>query len=142
MADGGARRQRVVYRRPAAARQPRHLVQHRAWQQTSPRRERGRVLAGQLGAGRGRDAGLEVGPRHREGPSMPRTPSLALLPPRYGRHAIARLDAVIALAEKEQAEQRQAVERSPERGAAKARLRLVEYRLGLLHGSRRLLTAG
>jgi hypothetical protein len=73
---------------------------------------------------------------------MPRIPSLALLPPRYRRHAIARLDAVIALAERERAEQRQAVERSPERGGAKAKLRLVEYRLGLLHGSRRLLTSG
>jgi hypothetical protein len=73
---------------------------------------------------------------------MSRIPSLALLPPRYRRHAIAKLDAVIALAEKEQAEQRRAVERSPERGAAKAKLRLVEYRLGLLHGSRRLLTSG
>ena len=73
---------------------------------------------------------------------MPRIPSLALLPPRYRRHAIARLDAVIALAEKERAEQRRAVERSPERGAAKARLRLAEYRLGMLRGSRRLLTSG
>ena len=73
---------------------------------------------------------------------MSRIPSLAMLPPRYRRHAIARLDAVIALAEKEQAEQRQAVERSPQRGAAKAKLRLVEYRLGLLRGSRRLLASG
>ena len=69
-------------------------------------------------------------------------PSLAMLPPRYRRHAIARLDAVIALAEREQAEQRRAVERSPEGGAAKARLRLAEYRLGMLRGSRRLLTSG
>ena len=73
---------------------------------------------------------------------MSRISSLSLLPPRYRRHAIARLDAVIALAEKEQAEQRRAVERSPQRGAAKAKLRLVEYRLGLLRGSRRLLTSG
>ena len=35
-----------------------------------------------------------------------------------------------------------AVERAPERGAAKARLRLAEYRLGMLRGSRRLLTSG
>jgi hypothetical protein len=68
-------------------------------------------------------------------------PSLALLPPRYRRHAIAKLDTVIALAEREQAEQRQAVESLPEKGAAKARLRLAEYRLGLLRGSRRLLTS-
>src|SRR3954466_3649268 len=87
-------------------------------------------------------AALPNGPRQPEGPSMPRIPSLALPPPRYRRHAIARLDAVIALAERERAEQRQAVERSPERGGAKAKLRLVEYRLGLLHGSRRLLTSG
>jgi hypothetical protein len=73
---------------------------------------------------------------------MPRIPSLAVLPPRYRRHALARLDAVIALAERDRAEQRRAVERSPEKGAAKARLRLAEYRLGLLRGSRRLLTSG
>ena len=73
---------------------------------------------------------------------MSPVPSFAMLPPRYRRHAIARLDAVIALAERERAEQRRAVERSPKRGAAKARLRLVEYRLGLLRGSRRLLTSG
>ncbi len=73
---------------------------------------------------------------------MPRIPSLAVLPPRYRRHALARLDAVIALAERDRAEQRRAVERSPEKGAAKARLRLAEYRLGLLRGSRRLLTLG
>jgi hypothetical protein len=73
---------------------------------------------------------------------MPRIPSLAVLPPRYRQHALARLDAVIALAERDRAEQRRAVERSPEKGAAKARLRLAEYRLGLLRGSRRLLTLG
>jgi len=73
---------------------------------------------------------------------MPRIPSLAVLPPRHRQHALARLDAVIALAERDRAEQRRAVERSPEKGAAKARLRLAEYRLGLLRGSRRLLTLG
>jgi hypothetical protein len=73
---------------------------------------------------------------------MPRIPSFAVLPPRYRRHALARLDAVIALAERERAEQRRAVERAPGKGTAKTKLRLAEYRLGLLRGSRRLLTAG
>ena len=72
---------------------------------------------------------------------MPRILSLAVLPPRYRRHALARLDAVIALAEKERAEQRRAVERAPEKGAARTKLRLAEYRLGLLRSSRRLLTS-
>ena len=73
---------------------------------------------------------------------MPRIPSLSVLPPRYRRHALARLDAMIALAERELAKQRWAVERAPGKGAAKAKLRLAEYRLGLLRGSRRVLASG
>ena len=73
---------------------------------------------------------------------MPRTSPLGL-PPRYRRHALAKLDAVIEGAERERAERLRAVERlaAAEKGTAraKARLRTAEYRLALLRGSRRVL---
>jgi hypothetical protein len=76
---------------------------------------------------------------------VPRTSKLGL-PRRYRQHALARLDAVIASAERERDERRETVERltTAKKGAAraKARLRVAEYRLALLHNSRRWLAAG
>jgi hypothetical protein len=76
--------------------------------------------------------------------AMPRLPQLGL-PPRYRRHALARLETVIARAERERAEQLQALERLAAAGKntarARARLRVADYRLTLLRRSRRWLLA-
>jgi hypothetical protein len=68
------------------------------------------------------------------------------LPPHYRRRALGKLDAVIAGVEKERSERLQAVARmtaaKKSAAAAKARLRLVEYRLALLHGSQQWLALG
>ena len=78
---------------------------------------------------------------------MPRTrPSQLGLPPRYRQHALGKLEVVIARAEKERSERLEAIERlagaKKSTAQAKARLRVVEYRLVLLHGSRRWLASG
>lgn len=74
----------------------------------------------------------------------PRASALGL-PPRYRRHALSRLDALIARAEGELAERLRAVRRLATAGKGtarpKTRLRAVEYRLALLRGSRRWLLA-
>jgi hypothetical protein len=76
---------------------------------------------------------------------VPRTSGLGL-PRRYRQHALARLDAVIASTERERDARLATVERliQAKKGAAraKARLRVAEYRLALLHNSRRWLAAG
>jgi hypothetical protein len=68
------------------------------------------------------------------------------LPRRYRQHALARLDAVIASTERERDERLETVERliQAKKGAAraKARLRVAEYRLALLHNSRHWLAEG
>jgi hypothetical protein len=70
---------------------------------------------------------------------MPQPPKLGL-PLRYRRQALARLDTLIAAAERDRGERQAAAERGT-RGA-KARVRAAEYRLTLLQGSRRWLAAG
>ncbi len=70
---------------------------------------------------------------------MPQAPKLGL-PPAYRRRALARLDALIAVAERDRGERQVAAERGT-RGA-KARVRAAEYRLALLRNSRRWLAAG
>jgi hypothetical protein len=75
---------------------------------------------------------------------MPRKSQLGL-PPRYRRHALARLDVVIAGAEREKTEQLQTVERlataKKSTARAKAKLRVAEDRLDLLQSSRQWLLA-
>ena len=72
-------------------------------------------------------------------------PSALGLPPRYRRHALSRLDALIARTEGERAERLRAVEHLTATGKgatrARARLRTTEYRLALLRGSRQWLLA-
>jgi hypothetical protein len=70
---------------------------------------------------------------------MPRALKLGL-PLRYRRQSLARLDALIAAAERDRGERQAAAERGT-RGA-KARVRAAEYRLTLLRNSRRWLAAG
>jgi hypothetical protein len=76
---------------------------------------------------------------------VPRPSGLGL-PRRYRQHALARLDAVIASTERERDERQETFERltRAKKGAtrAKARLRVAEYRLALLHNSRRWLAEG
>jgi hypothetical protein len=78
---------------------------------------------------------------------MPRTrPSQLGLPSGYRRHALDKLNRMIAKAEGERSQQLEAVERltaaKKSTAQARARLRLVEYRLALLHGSRRWFALG
>jgi hypothetical protein len=68
------------------------------------------------------------------------------VPHGYRRRALARLEALIAKAEEDRAERLRAVERlaaaETNSASAKAGLRRAEYRLALLRGSRRWMTAG
>ncbi len=78
---------------------------------------------------------------------MPCTrPSQLGSPSHYRQHALGKLDAVIATAEKERRERLEVVDRlakaKKSTARAKARLSAVEYRLALLNGSRRWLTSG
>ena len=78
---------------------------------------------------------------------MPRTrPSQLGLPFRYRRHALGKLETVLAITEKERNERLEAVERlavaKKSTAQEEARLRMVEYRLALLHGSRRWFALG
>jgi hypothetical protein len=76
---------------------------------------------------------------------VPRTSSVRL-PLRYRRHALARLDTVIAAAERDRAGHLAAVRRVAAAGKnatrARAKLRLADYRLGLLRRTRAWLAAG
>ena len=76
---------------------------------------------------------------------MSRKSSLKL-PLRYRRHALARLDAVIAVAEQDRAEHLAVVERLSTAGKnatrARAKLRISDYRLALLRRSRGWLGKG
>ena len=76
---------------------------------------------------------------------MPHESKLGL-PTGYRRRTLAKLDALIAKAEEDQAERLRTVERlaaaKKGTGFAKAGLRQAEYRLALLRGSRRWMAAG
>ena len=76
---------------------------------------------------------------------MPHKSQLGL-PTGYRRRTLAKLDALIAKAEEDQAERLRTVERlaaaKKGTGFAKAGLRQAEYRLALLRGSRRWIAAG
>jgi hypothetical protein len=78
---------------------------------------------------------------------MPRTrPSQLGLPSRYRRHALGKLETVLAITEKERNERLEAVERlavaKKSTAQEEARRRMVEYRLALLQGSRHWLASG
>jgi len=68
------------------------------------------------------------------------------LPLRYRRHALARLDAVIAAAERDRAEHLAAVEHLAAAGKSttrpRAKLRISDHHLALLHRSRGWLALG
>jgi hypothetical protein len=68
------------------------------------------------------------------------------LPSRYRRQALGKLETVIASTEKERNERLEAVARltasKKNTARARARLRMVEYRLALLQGSRHWLASG